>query len=195
MSLASVVEGDLRRRSTAGSMDASEISHTKRLAVAVTTLCDCKVDTFAVKPGGSVIYLGENSRVFEEQEVAQMGSKSETGQFPGQFLIGRKFCRHLCSFLPRDGDDHDADGVLAHVVEDAAVEEDVDDERVDEEHEVEEGEGEAAGGTGVRPPVGDAPEERRHQGGAKKQNPCLKNKITTLLFLNLETFFWSRGNK
>ena len=41
VSLASVAEGDLRRRSTVGSMDTNEISHTKRLEVAVTTLCDC----------------------------------------------------------------------------------------------------------------------------------------------------------
>ena len=41
VSLASVAEVDLRRRSTVGSMDTNEISHTKRLEVAVTTLCDC----------------------------------------------------------------------------------------------------------------------------------------------------------
>ena len=63
----------------------------------------------------------------------------------------------LCALLCGDGDDHDADGVLAHVVEDAAVAEAVEDERVGREDEVEEGEGHAAApGAGVGPQVGDA---------------------------------------
>ena len=73
----------------------------------------------------------------------------------------------LSLFLPGDGDDHDAHGVLAHVVEDPAVEEEVEDERVDDDNEVEEGEGEATRRTRVGSPVCDAPIGSNHalQGG------------------------------
>ena len=41
VTLASMEEGDLRRRrSTVGSIETNETSHTTRLEVAVTTLCD-----------------------------------------------------------------------------------------------------------------------------------------------------------
>ena len=66
----------------------------------------------------------------------------------------------LSPLLPRDGDDHDAHGVLAHIVEDPAVEEDVEDERVDDDDEVEEGEGETTRRSRIGSPICDAPKGR-----------------------------------
>ena len=81
--------------------------------------------------------------------------------------MGQPACRpaglppFLCALLPRDGDDHDAHGVLAHIVDDPAVEEDVEDERVDDDDEVEEGEGETTRRSRIRSPICDAPKGRR----------------------------------
>ena len=94
---------------------------------------------------------------------------------------------YLCALLCGDGDDHDADGVLAHVVEDAAVAEAVEDERVGREDEVEEGEGHAAApGAGVGPQVGDASGEEAIRLRPGCANPALGSymqHIPLLLFL------------